>query len=123
MTPSITRQELLIAIYDGVVTVVDALPAAPYALRHICSAINLPVEDAGRHAYLLLPDKDAPIVTYSTDADCGRGEALASRLAELGYANVRVYREGIEDWIAANLPVEWASRDAARAADPDRLSA
>jgi rhodanese-related sulfurtransferase len=123
MLPSITRQELLIAIYDGVVTVVDALPAAPFALRHICSAINLPAEDAGRHAYLLLPDKDTPIVTYSTDAECGRGEMLAACLAELGYSNVRVYREGIEGWIASDMPVEWASRSAASSADPDRLSA
>ena len=45
-------------------------------------------------------------MTYSTDATCGRGEALAERLRQAGYADVRSYRDGIEDWVAAGLPVE-----------------
>ena len=51
-------------------------------------------------------DTGVTVVTYSTDATCGRGEALAERLRRLGYADVRTYREGIEDWVAAGLPVE-----------------
>jgi rhodanese-related sulfurtransferase len=43
---------------------------------------------------------------YSTDASCERGEALAERLEQLGYADVRVYRAGIEDWAGAGLSVE-----------------
>jgi rhodanese-related sulfurtransferase len=31
---------------------------------------------------------------------------LTDRLTALGYANVRRYREGVEDWVAAGLPVE-----------------
>ena len=93
MTRTITREELRAAIDDGTVTVVDALPAAPRGRRHIPDAHNPLEDEAESRAAALLPDKDATIVTYSTDAHCGRGETLAGRLAELGYTYVRVYRE------------------------------
>jgi rhodanese-related sulfurtransferase len=31
---------------------------------------------------------------------------MAARLRTLGYTNVRLYRDGIEDWVGAGLPVE-----------------
>lgn len=105
MTTPITREQLNSAIDTGSVTVVDALPAAPYGQRHIPGALNLVEGDAEAKATELLPDLGASIVTYSTNAVCGRGEALARRLEELGYTDVRVYREGIEDWVGAGLPV------------------
>ncbi|WP_238012936.1 rhodanese-like domain-containing protein [Dactylosporangium sp. AC04546] len=106
MTASIARDELQTAMAAGDVTVVDALPAFPYGQRHLPGALNLVAEDAGGKAAEVLPDKAASIVTYSTNAMCGRGEALATRLEELGYTGVRVYRDGIEDWVGAGLPVE-----------------
>jgi rhodanese-related sulfurtransferase len=106
MTTPITRDELRSALDRGAVTVVDALPAAPYHRRHLRGAINLSIDEVNERAPLLLPDLGASIVTYSTDAACGRGEALAERLEQLGYADVRVYREGIEDWVGAGLPVK-----------------
>lgn len=106
MTETITRDELSRALDGGDLTVVDALPAAPYARRHIPGAVNLVIGEVGEKAPRLLPEKSASIVTYSTDADCGRGEALAERLEQLGYGDVRVYRAGIEDWVGAGLPVE-----------------
>lgn len=109
MPTEIARDALSAAIEAGTTTVVDALPAAPYAARHLPGALNLVIDEADARAPELLPDREAPIVTYSTDAACGRGEALAARLEELGYRDVRVYREGIADWVAAGLPVEAAS--------------
>jgi mannose-6-phosphate isomerase-like protein (cupin superfamily) len=38
---------------------------------------------------------------YSTDGECGRAPELAARLEALGYADVRTYGEGIEDWVGA----------------------
>lgn len=110
MAPSITRHDLLIGIYDGMVTVVDARPAAVFAHRRICSSVNLPVEDAEHLADVVLPDKNEPIVTYC-EAGSARAEALAMRLIALGYSDVRVYREGFEDWLAADLPAERPSSD------------
>jgi rhodanese-related sulfurtransferase len=108
MTTTITRDALLDAINGGTATVVDALPAAPYSRRHLPGAVNLVIDDVDARAAEVLPDPAATVVTYSTDAHCGRGEALADRLADLGYQDVRVYRDGIEDWVGAGLPVEAA---------------
>src|SRR5262245_44385125 len=108
MTTSISRDELRTAIDGGTVTVIDALPAAPYSRRHLPRALNLVIDDADATASELLPDRGAPIVTYSTDASCGRGEALAGKLEQLGYTDVRVYHDGIEDWVGAGLPVDSA---------------
>ncbi|OLT11133.1 sulfurtransferase [Pseudonocardia sp. CNS-139] len=108
MTTTIGRDDLRAAIETAAVTVVDALPAAPYRARHLPGALNLVVDDAPDHAAEVLPDRDAPVVTYSTNAVCGRGEALAALLGELGYRDVRVYADGIEDRVAAGLPVEAA---------------
>ena len=108
MTTIITRDDLRSALDAGEVTVVDALPAAPFGKRHLPGAVNVVQEDADERVAELLPDRDAAIVTYSTDADCTRGPALAERLTALGYADVRSYRDGIEDWVAAGLPVERA---------------
>jgi rhodanese-related sulfurtransferase len=102
---TITRAELADAIGAGTVTVVDALPAAPFATRHLPGAINLPIEQIASVADVL-PDMGAAIVTYSTDAACERGPGLAEALAAAGYTNVRNYSEGIADWAAAGLPVD-----------------
>ena len=104
MTAFITRDELQAAVDS--VTVVDALPPAPYGQRHLPGALNLVAEDADEHVLGVLPDKAAAIVTYSTDANCTRGPALAARLEALGYTDVRTYRDGIEDWVGAGLPVD-----------------
>ena len=104
MAASITRDELH-AVVDAV-TVVDALPATPYGQRHLPDAINVVQEDSDEHIAGALPDKDAAIVTYSSDAACTRGPALSARLEALGYTSVRIYREGIADWVGAGLPVD-----------------
>lgn len=106
MPNTISRTRLLTALDRAAVTVVDALPAQPYLRRHLPGAINLVVEDVDTRAAELLPELSATIVTYSTDAGCGRGEALAEELESRGYRNVHVYRDGIEDWVRAGLPVD-----------------
>jgi mannose-6-phosphate isomerase-like protein (cupin superfamily) len=106
MTTSITRDELRSALRS--VTLVDALPPTPYGQRHLPGALNLVAEDSDAHVLGALPDKAAAIVTYSTDASCTRGPDLATRLQALGYTDVRLYRDGIEDWVGAGLPVDRA---------------
>ena len=106
MTNRISRQELHAAIDDARVTVVDALPPAPFGQRHLPGAVNVVAEDSDQQVRAALPDRAAAIVTYSTDEHCTRGHQLADRLRELGYRNVRTYNGGIEDWVAAGLPVE-----------------
>ena len=113
MTNLITRTELEDLIRDEAVVVVDALPRGYYERQHLPGAINLVESEVDDRAAELLPDKDAAIVTYCSNAACGNSQAVANRLERLGYTNVRKYREGIQDWVEAGNATE--SSDAATA--------
>jgi rhodanese-related sulfurtransferase len=106
MPGTISREELRSAIDDDTVTVVDALPSAPFARRHLPGAVNVVAEDPDGQVRAVLPDRAVSIVTYSTDHACARGPKLAERLERLGYSDVRNYEDGIEDWVAAGYSVE-----------------
>lgn len=108
MTTLITRDELKAAIDGGSVTVVDALGEFYWAKQHLPGAIYLVEDDVEARAAELLPDKAAAIVTYCSNTACGNSQAVASKLENLGYRNVRKYREGIQDWVEAGLPTESA---------------
>jgi mannose-6-phosphate isomerase-like protein (cupin superfamily) len=104
MTAFVTRERLHSDLDS--VTIVDAQPPTPYGQRHLPGAVNLVAEDSDEHVLGALPDPAAAVVVYSTDAECGRVPELAARLEALGYADVRIYGEGIEDWVAAGLAIE-----------------
>ncbi|HYG92458.1 MAG TPA: rhodanese-like domain-containing protein [Nocardioides sp.] len=106
MTNLITRTELEDLIRDEAVVVVDALPRGYYERQHLPGAINLVESEVDDRAAELLPDKDAAIVTYCSNAACGNSQAVANRLERLGYTNVRKYREGIQDWAEAGNPTD-----------------
>ena len=104
MTALITRDELQAAIRAGTVTVVDALGGDYYAKQHLPGAVALAPGDVDALATAVLPDRGAAIVTYCTGPSCPNSGQVADRLTALGYAHVRKYREGIEDWVGAGLP-------------------
>lgn len=106
MTALITRTELERLVADNAVVLVDALPVSYYDQAHLPGAINLVESDVDALASSLLPDKDAAIVTYCSNAACGNSQAVANRLERLGYTNVRKYREGIQDWAEAGNAIE-----------------
>ncbi|HET9141140.1 rhodanese-like domain-containing protein [Actinophytocola sp.] len=106
MTALISRDELRAAIETGAVTVVDALGATYWAKQHLPGAVPLLAGDVPTEAARLLPDKAAAIVTYCSNQACPNSQQVASGLERLGYTNVRKYRDGIEDWVGAGLPVE-----------------
>jgi rhodanese-related sulfurtransferase len=106
MTALITRHELEAAIADGPVTLVDALGGSYFEQQHLPGAIPLVEADVADQAARLLPDKDAVIVTYCSNAVCPNSGRVADLLTAAGYSNVRKYREGIQDWVEAGLPVE-----------------
>ncbi len=107
MIDKITRDGLkgLLDAGDGVV-LVEALPEKYYRDGHLPGALNLPHDEVDARAPTLLPDKSAPIVVYCASAPCKNSGLAAERLAELGYADVRDYHEGKQDWIEAGLPTE-----------------
>jgi rhodanese-related sulfurtransferase len=62
--PDISREDLIRAMRDGRVTLVDVLSPESFASMHIPGAINLPVADLARRAKELLPDSRTAIVAY-----------------------------------------------------------
>ncbi|MEU1287720.1 rhodanese-like domain-containing protein [Kitasatospora sp. NPDC005856] len=108
MTALITRDDLVAAMESDSVTVVDTLGGEYYAMQHLPGAIALVRADVDTLAPTLLPDLDAAIVTYCSNPACPNSGQVAERLTALGYTNVRKYREGIQDWTEAGLPVEAA---------------
>jgi rhodanese-related sulfurtransferase len=106
MTALISRDELKAAIGAGTVTVVDALGGDYYVKQHLPGAVALAPGDVDALASAVLPDKGAAIVTYCTGPSCPNSGQVANRLTALGYADVRKYAEGIEDWTGAGLPTE-----------------
>ncbi|MFF7442587.1 rhodanese-like domain-containing protein [Streptomyces sp. NPDC008122] len=108
MTALITREDLEAAIKAETATVVDALGGEYHARQHLPGALALVPADVDAQAPALLPDLDAAIVTYCSNPACPNSGQVADRLTALGYTNVRKYREGIQDWVEAGLPVESA---------------
>lgn len=84
----------------------DALPESYYNQQHLPGAINLVADDVDTRAAQLLPDKNAPIVTYCSNPACANSGEVATKLTNLGYTDVRKYGDGIQDWIDAGLPTE-----------------
>jgi rhodanese-related sulfurtransferase len=112
MTQLITRDALVEELSSGKVVLIDALGAAYYEQQHLPGALNLVEEEVAERAAELVPDKDAAIVVYCSNTACNNSQAVANRLAALGYTNIRKYREGIQDWVEAGLPTESGARAA-----------
>lgn len=107
MTAKITRDELKAKLDRGEpIVLLEALPEQYYRKAHLPGALLFPHDRVDELAPALLPDTAAEIVVYCANLPCQNSEIVAARLTELGYANVREYAEGKQDWIDAGLPTE-----------------
>jgi len=106
MSKTITREELKAAIDAGEVTVVETLRAEHFEQGHLPGAIHIHYEAVKEKAADLLPDQDAAIVIYCSNTACRNSEIAANQLTAMGYANVRRYTPGKQDWADAGLPLE-----------------
>jgi rhodanese-related sulfurtransferase len=106
MTARITRAQLAAEIAAGSVVVVETLGPLYYEDAHLPGAINIPHTQVAELAPVLLPDRDAAIVTYCSNSACRNSQIAASELLALGYANVRKYAEGKQDWADAGLEMQ-----------------
>lgn len=90
------------------VVVLDARAADFYDLEHIPGARNLPVTEVDRRLTDLLGQlpADTRLVTYCEGPTCPDGLELARKIAAAGYTRVSVFVGGMEEWLAAGMPVE-----------------
>ncbi len=109
MVQTIGRDALKAALDAGEpLVLLEALPPMYFEDAHLPGALNLPHDRVDELAPTMLPDQTAEIVAYCSNAQCQNSHIAASRLASLGYTNVRVYGDGKQDWIEAGLPTERA---------------
>jgi rhodanese-related sulfurtransferase len=110
--PDITADELLAKIERGEdFVLVDALAPMVYAHSHLPGAINLPPSavDAVR-CTKRMPNLETEIVVYCANTECDDSVITAEKLTALGYANVRHYAGGKDEWKARGLPLERAGK-------------
>jgi rhodanese-related sulfurtransferase len=113
MKSRITRDELVRRLAAGTPTLlVEALPEKYYRDGHLPGALQLDHENVRNVAPTLAPDKSATIVVYCASSTCRNSDIAANQLDALGYADVRVYVEGKQDWLEAGLSVVRTERAA-----------
>ena len=106
MSATITLDELRSAIDSGDVTVVDTLGPIYFEASHIPGAINIPHTEVRAVAPELLPDRDAPIVTYCSNEACRNSGIAQAQLVAMGYTNVRKFAGGKQEWAEAGLSLD-----------------
>lgn len=103
----VSRESLWQMIESGdEFVLVDALSLISYAASHLPGAVHMPPEFVDERAARRIPDLETEIVVYCSSPDCESSIAVAERLLELGYENVRHYAGGKRDWLEAGLPLE-----------------
>jgi rhodanese-related sulfurtransferase len=101
-TPVIDRVEVSAAILRGRAKLVMAVGEWAYRAAHIpgslCGATPAAIGSS--------LSWDDEIIVYCAGPLCPASRALARWLRRLGFRHVRVYVGGLEDWAAADYPLE-----------------
>jgi rhodanese-related sulfurtransferase len=100
--PEIKRDDLVKALKDKAVFLVDANGNESYASAHIPGAVNFD-KASGRFSRDLPADKNALIVAYCGGPGCEAWCQAADQLEAMGYKNIRHYKGGIKEWKQAGL--------------------
>lgn len=106
--PDIAHDELKKAIEEKKVVLIDVNGTESYKAGHIPGAINF--QEAKSELASKLPEnKDALVVAYCGNEQCGAYQAAAKKAKELGYTNVKHYSKGIAGWKKAGEKTEKGS--------------
>jgi rhodanese-related sulfurtransferase len=82
---------------------IDARHASDYADGHLPGAINIPVDtlNANFNAALATIPTNTPLVIYCQSDACPYAGILSKRLSAAGYANLRLFPGGWDEWKSA----------------------
>jgi rhodanese-related sulfurtransferase len=103
---TISLPELQTRLQQGSPVLLEALPARYYEEGHLPGARHLPHDQVRAIADRVVPEKTAEIVVYCASPTCQNSHRAAATLTSLGYANVRVFSGGKQEWQEAGLPLE-----------------
>lgn len=81
---------------------IDARDPVQYGQEHIPGAVNIPYVDV--RAGARLPERDARLVLYCSDASCPISRYAYTAFERLGYPNLYEMHEGIQGWKAEGYP-------------------
>jgi len=92
---------------DDAPVVLDVLPEAVFAARHLPDARNACVYEVvfGERVGELVPDRATPLVVYGAGEPHHDAAMAAEKLQRLGYTRVRVLAGGVAAWHAAGMPL------------------
>ncbi|HWR88465.1 MAG TPA: rhodanese-like domain-containing protein [Acidiferrobacterales bacterium] len=83
------------------VMIIDSRPAArKFDPGHIPGAVNIPDSKFDQMTDKLPKDKATMLLFYCDGVECMLSHKSAFRAEKLGYSNVRVYANGMPDWVA-----------------------
>jgi len=88
----------------GKSVVIDVNKPELYAMSHIPSALNIPLEDIDENNTQLLKNKDKTVILSCQSGS--RSQNAAKKLVALGFSNVNILRGGLMAWAKENLPTE-----------------
>ncbi|MBY5815695.1 ArsR/SmtB family transcription factor [Rhizobium leguminosarum] len=103
---AVSRDDLLLRLQDGLVTVLDVRPEDEFALGHLPGAVNIPLAELERRLGELPVGKD--VVAYCRGPYCVLSFEAVAALRKRGY-HVHRLEDGYPEWKAAGLPVEAAA--------------
>jgi rhodanese-related sulfurtransferase len=102
--PDLSVDEVAGLIAQNETVVIDVNPRRRWASGHLPGAINL---DPGEFGEADLPqDKNATLVFYCSDPNCGASRYAAQKAIRFGFMNVFIMPDGIRGWLAARRPAE-----------------
>jgi len=104
VTP-IDRMQLIAQAEKGEVIVIDVRPSAEYEAAHLPFARSLPLDELEARLEELPLDKE--VVAYCRGPFCIMANQAVATLAAKGY-QIRTIREGINEWRASGMPLEYA---------------
>jgi len=99
--PLISKSELKSAVEKKSAVIVDVNSEESFKKAHVPGAIHFGSHSKG-FAKLLPQDKDALLVAYCGGPMCEAWKKAAEEACNLGYKNIRHFKEGIKGWVAKN---------------------
>ncbi len=93
--------------------ILDARAGKLFRQGHVPGALNVPAAEAGQTlpSDLLGGARDKTVVVYCEGGDCQSSLALAKRLHDEGFRDIRVFGGGWAEWTKAGLPEEKAEKE------------
>ena len=86
---------------------IDSRPQEDYRKGHILRALNIPFEEKKKNDLIAqhpLP-QDQTLVVYCDGAECQSSVELAKILHQRGFASLKIFFGGWEEWVQAGLPL------------------